>query len=137
MADAIIPFGHTGKFTIGTPQPGAKLLQAILTVPPNSSTVTGHGNLTQAINPPPDANTAFSGVVHVVGLPPGQPKQIYALHGVPVPPALLKSYIMHLVIWLDGVWGTKGTATYTYIDTQHHIHEVKDAPVTVHWLLQE
>jgi hypothetical protein len=77
-------------------------------------------------------------VVHVAGgLPPAPPKQVYALHGIPVPPALLKGYIMSVSIVLDGIWGTKGTATYSYIDTDHCIHEVKDAPVTVQWLLQE
>jgi hypothetical protein len=138
MADAIIPFGHTGRFIIGAQQPGGQLLQALLRVAPNSSTVTGTGSLTQTINPPPpNSDTAFHGVVHVLGMPPGQAKQIYALHGVPVPAGFLKAYIMTLVICLDGVWGTKGTATYTWMDVHHHIHEVKDVPVAVHWLLQE
>jgi hypothetical protein len=138
MADEIIPFGHTGKFTIGTPKPGAVLLQAILTVPPNSSTVNGHGTLTQATNPPLHGNTAFHGVVHSLGVGPA--KQIYSLQGVPTPPAGITTYVVHLSIVLDGIWGTKGKATYTWFDNTRpgpHFHEVKDADVTVHWLLQE
>jgi hypothetical protein len=137
MADDIVPFGHTGKFTIGTPRPGALLLQAVLTVPPNSSIVTGHGHLTQAIDPPPGGNTAFHGVVHSLGFGPA--KQVYSLQGVPVPPSPLVTYVSHLSIVLDGIWGTKGKATYIYFKAlpQHGYHEVKDADVTVQWLLQE
>jgi Domain of unknown function (DUF1842) len=136
----IFPFNHTGVFTIGTGQPGAVTLKAILTVPHNSSTVSGHGTLTQATNPPLHSNTAFHGVVHALGLGPA--KQVYALTGIPVPPALATTYVMHLSIVLDGIWGTKGTATYSYLVGHHPpghppVHEVKDAPVTVQWLLQE
>ena len=46
----IFPFNHTGVFTIGTGQPGAVTLKTILTVPHNSSIVSGHGTLTQATN---------------------------------------------------------------------------------------
>jgi hypothetical protein len=136
----IFPFNHTGIFTIGTGQPGAVTLKAILTVPHNSSIVSGHGTLTQATNPPLHSNTAFHGVVHTLGLGPA--KQIYALTGVPVPPALATTYVMQLSIVLDGAWGTKGTATYSYLVGHHPpelppIREIKDAPVTVQWLLQE
>jgi hypothetical protein len=133
MADAIIPFGHTGKFTITTGI-GGVLLQAVLTVPPNSSSVSGHGTLSQAVNPPWSGNTHFTGVVHALGLGPA--KQIFALHGTPVPPSWLVSYVPSAVIVLDGIWGTKGKATYIYFH-DHGFHEVKDADVTVHWLLQE
>ena len=34
------PFQHTGVFTIGTHNPGAPTLQAVLSVPANSSIVT-------------------------------------------------------------------------------------------------
>src|SRR5580692_242462 len=136
----IFPFNHTGVFTIGTGQPGAMTLKAILSVPHNSSTVSGHGTLTQATNPPLHSNTAFHGVVHALGVGPA--KQVYALSGVPMPPALAATYVMHLSIVLDGIWGTKGTATYSYLVGHHPpelppIREVKDAPVTVQWLLQE
>ena len=83
MADPslIFPFNHTGIFTIGTGQPGAVTLKAILTVPHNSSIVSGHGTLSQATNPPLQGNTSFHGVVHALGLGPA--KQIYALTGDP------------------------------------------------------
>jgi Domain of unknown function (DUF1842) len=139
----IFPFNHTGVFTIGTGQPGAVTLKAILTVPHNSSIVSGHGTLTQAIAPPGlQGHTAFHGVVHTLGFGPLPPKQIYSLTGVPVPPALATTYVMQLFIVLDGVWGTKGTATYSYLVGHHPpelppIREIADAPVTVQWLLQE
>ena len=125
---------HTGAFYIGTHAPGAQTLQAILTMPTDSSTVTGHGMLTQAINPPLHANNAFHGVVHAVGTPPPA-KQIFALQGTAVPPLLGAPHVTQLVIVLDGIWGTKGTATYTYV-TGAAFHEIKEVPVTVNWLLQ-
>jgi hypothetical protein len=138
----IFPFNHTGVFTIGTGQPGAPTLKVILSVPYNSSIVSGHGTLTQATNPPLQGNTSFSGVVHTLGFGPPPPKQIYSLTGVPVPPAMATTYVMQLFIVLDGVWGTKGTATYSYLVGHHPpelppIREVVDVPVTVQWLLQE
>ena len=77
------PFsGHHGHFVIGTGQPGAQRLDAHLTVPENSSTVTGTGLLTQAINPPLHANNAFHGLVHVLVFG-GSTTQVYSLHGRP------------------------------------------------------
>jgi len=136
MADPTVtfPFNHTGVFTIGTAKPGAVMLKAILSVPYNSSTVSGHGGLTQATNPPLNINNAFHGVVHSLGLGPA--KQIYALQGVAVPPLPGAPHVTQLSIELDGIWGTKGMATYTYV-TGAVFHEVKDVPVAVQWLLQE
>jgi hypothetical protein len=45
-------------------------------------------------------------------------------------------HVTQLVIVLDGIWGSKGTATYTYV-TGSVFHEITDVPVTVQWLLQE
>jgi len=132
MAD-FHPIQHAGLFTITTGAAGAQTLQAVLSVPSGSSTVSGHGHLTQATNPVLDANTAFQGVVHATGL--GKAEQIYALTGHAVPPLLGAPHVTQLLIVLDGVWGTKGTATYTYV-TGSTFHEVKDVPVTVKWLLQ-
>ena len=129
----IFPFNHTGVFTIGTGQPGAVTLNAFLTVPNNSSIVSGHGTLSQAIDPPLQGNTSFSGVVYSLGF--GAAKQIYALVGTPT---LLgqTTYVTSLFIVLDGDWGTKGTATYTYLKNGVP-HVVADVPVKVQWLLQE
>jgi hypothetical protein len=136
MTDVTIPFpfSHTGVFDIGTHAPGAPTLQAVLSVPADSSTVSGHGTLTQATNPPLHANNAFTGVVHVLGFGPAV--QVYALHGTAVPPLLGAPHVTQLSIALEGVWGTKGTASYTYV-TGAAFHEVRDAPVKVRWLLQE
>jgi hypothetical protein len=137
-SDIEFPFNHTGEFTIGTGLAGAPTLKAILSVPRNSSTVTGHGSLTQAINPPLHANTTFHGLVtqEVFG---GQSHQMYSLHGVPSPPRVGATYVTQLSITLDGIWGKAGKASYSY----HHggvdapIHHVQNVPVKVRWLLQE
>ena len=138
--DLLFPFNHTGIFTIGGGKPGAITLKAILTVPHNASTVSGHGTLSQATNPPLSGNTAFHGVVHALGVGPA--KQVWSLHGVPQPPHIAATYVMQLSIVLDGIWGTKGVATYSYLVGTHPpelppIREVTDAPVAVQWLLQE
>lgn len=135
MADTTYPpFSNTGVFTITTGMAGAQTLQAILSVPRGSSTVSGHGKLTQATNPPLDANNAFTGVVHAVGTPKAM--QMYALQGTAIPPLLGAPHITQLLITTEGIWGTKGTASYTYV-TGAVFHEVKDVPVTVQWLLQD
>jgi len=130
----IILFKHVGDFRIGTGLAGAKSLHAILTVPDKSSMVHGTGLLTQAVNPPLRIESHLSGVVHATGVGPA--KQIFALHGSPIPPGLLGTPVItdHLIV-LDGVWGTKGTATYAYW-IGSTFEEVKDVPVTVNWLLQ-
>lgn len=130
----IFPFSHTGSFKIGAGNPGAQLLQALLSVPHNSSTVTGHGTLSQATNPPLHLNNAFHGVVHALG--GGSAKQIYALQGSAVPPLLGAPHVTQLIIFLNGIWGANGTASYSYI-VGSQFHNVNDVPVHVQWLLQE
>ena len=78
-------------------------------------------------------------MVHALGLGPA--KQVYGLTGVPVLPALATTYVMQLSIVLDGIWGTKGTATFSFLLGHHPpelppIREIAQAPVTVQWLLQ-
>ncbi len=132
MAD-IHPLQQAGVFTITTGAPGAQTLLAVLTVPQNSSSVSGHGTLTQATNPPLHANNAFSGVVHALGL--GKAQQVYSLTGSAVPPLLGAPHVTQLLIVLDGIWGTSGKATYTYV-IGSSFHTVTDVPVHVQWLLQ-
>jgi hypothetical protein len=129
------PLNHTGSFRIGTGLPGAPTLSAILTVPQNSSNVTGHGVLSQAINPPLHANNAFHGVVHVLAFG-GDVTQIYALQGAAVPPLLGAPHVTQLLITLKGIWSREGTATYTYV-VGSAFHQVKDVPVSVTWLLRQ
>jgi hypothetical protein len=130
-----MPFNHTGHFIIGTGAPGAPTLNALLSVPGHSSTVTGHGLLSQAINPPLHANNAFTGVVHALGATTPA-HQIYALHGTAVPPLLGAPHVTQLLVTLKGIWGETGEATYTYI-VGATFHEVRNVPVKVQWLLQE
>jgi len=130
----VLPFNHTGVFNIGTGAPGAPALSAVLSVPQNSSTVTGHGLLTQAINPPLNANNAFHGVVHVLAFG-GSITQVYSVQGSAVPPLYGAPHVIQLAITLDGIWGKEGKATYTYVNNEV-IREIKDVPVKVQWLLQ-
>ena len=128
------PIAHVGHFSIGTGAPGAQLLNAILSSPPNSNIVTGHGDSTQTTSPVLSANTAFSGVYHVLVFG-SQTTQVFSLHGTALPPLLGAPHVTQLAITLDGLWGKKGTATYSYI-LGSELHVVKDVPVTVEWLLQ-
>lgn len=134
-SDIEFPFNHTGEFTIGTGLAGAQTLKAMLSVPRNSSTVTGHGVLTQAINPPLHATTAFHGLVtqEVFG---GQSHQMYSLQGVPSPPRVGATYVSQLSITLDGIWGKTGKASYSYLHggVDAPIHHVQNVPVKVRWL---
>jgi hypothetical protein len=129
-----IVFNHTGDFRIGTGMAGAKHLQAILSVPGDTSMVHGTGILGQAVNPPLMIKSHLDGVVHALGAGPA--KQVFALHGSPIPKGLLGTpVITDVLIVLDGVWGSKGTATYSYW-IGSTFEEVKDVPVAVKWLLQ-
>jgi hypothetical protein len=129
------PLGHVGHFLIGTGQPGALSLNAVLTVPQSSSTVTGTGVLTQETNPPLNATTHFHGLVTVLVFG-GSTKQVYSLSGAPQ--LIGAAFVINLHITLDGIWGTEGKATYIYTrGGQTSAIEVKDVPVKVRWLLQE
>jgi hypothetical protein len=134
-SNPIHPFYHTGDFTIGTPGlPGGQLLRAILSVPQGSSNVSGYGLLTQATHPSLHFESAFRGSVHALGLKEGH--QVYAAQGTAVPPLPGAPHVTELLIQLDHVWGTNGKASYTYV-IGDKFHQVKDAEVSVKWLLQE
>jgi hypothetical protein len=129
-----IVFNHTGDFRIGTGLAGAKHLQAILSVPDDTSSVHGTGILGQAVNPPLLIKSHLDGVVHALGAGPA--KQVFALQGSPIPSGLVGTpVITDLLIVLDGIWGSKGTATYSYW-IGSTFEEMKDVPVEVKWLLQ-
>jgi Domain of unknown function (DUF1842) len=132
----IFPLGHVGHFMIGTGAPGAPSLSVFLTVLHNSSTVTGCGLLINpSTHPELHANNAFHGVVHVLVFG-GSTTQVYSLQGTAVPSLLGAPHVTHLLITLKGIWGTEGSATYTYVQGDR-FHEVKEVPVRVRWLLQE
>lgn len=132
MADTPKAVLHTGLFNIGTGLPGAPHLQAVLTVLPASSIVLGHGLLGQATNPPLHIASVFHGVVHALGF--GTAHQVFALNGSAADPRLIGApHVTQLLITLDGIWGNKGTATYTYVNGSD-FHEIKEVPVSVEWL---
>lgn len=138
MAESNIafPLNHTGDFKIGTGAPGAPLLRPVLTVPQNSSRVSGQGWFTQPVNPPLRFDNAFTGIVSVLTLPPAPARQVYSLQGSAIPPLLGAPHVTHLMITLEGIWGTKGTASYQYV-IGSTFHDVNNVPVSVVWLLQE
>lgn len=128
------PLNQTGIFTITTGAAGAPTVRAVLTVPAGTSIVNGTGDLSQAVNPPPHAPTAFTGVVHATGL--GSTQQLFSLQGHAIPPRLGATYISQLAIALDGIWASKGTASFmVYNDTPNPM-VVTNALVSVEWLAQ-
>ncbi len=133
-----IPFNHTGQFTIGTGMPGAPTLKALLSVPNNVNAVSGHGTLTQAVNPPLNANSSFHGIV-TVDVFGAKVTQYFSLQGTALPPRVGATYVNHLSITLDGLWGKEGKASYSYVHggVNAPIHYVENVPVKVVWLLQE
>jgi hypothetical protein len=130
------PFDHTGRFVISSLAPGAPVLSAILSVPHDSDRVSGHGRLSQAVNPPLQIDSHFSGTVTVLGLHPGQIHQVYALQGTAPGHLLGAPHVTQLVIALNVIWGKEGKAQYTYVQGNTS-HEFKDVPVRVTWLLGE
>lgn len=129
------PLNHVGVFTISTGAAGAPTLEVVITVPQNSSTATGTGRLTQATNPPLNVMTAFHGQVHATGL--GTTEQLYALQGQALPPYIGATFVSQLSIALDGIWGTKGVASYIVYNDTPTPKIVDGAPVRVQWLLQQ
>jgi hypothetical protein len=84
------------------------------------------------------APTAFHGLV-TVEVFGAQSTQIYSLQGTASPPRPGAWYVNQLSIRLKGIWGTDGTASYSYIHGGVHEppHVVDNVPVKVRWLLQE
>jgi Domain of unknown function (DUF1842) len=117
------------NFMIGTGAPGAQRLTASLLVQENSRTVTGKGELTQAIAPPLHANNAFHGLKDQLVLGDSV-MDTYSLQGAPSPPRLGAPHVTHLLIKVHKNLNKGGRATYTYVIGDKS-HEVKDVPVTL------
>ncbi len=130
MADMKEENFKLGLFNIGTHMAGAPQLTARLTVQIETSTCDGRGELDQAVSPPLHIVSSFNGQVHVLG--GGKAHQVFALRGNPLAPLTGAPVISDLFISLDGIWGIKGTASYTYL-MGSEIREIRDAPVAVNW----
>src|SRR4051794_16614599 len=112
MSDIVI-LPESGIFTITTGLPGAPRLKVWLSAEPKQGYAVGHAVFTQAVHPDPSFQSALAGNVYAGGL--GKAHQYYVLHGSALPQPLLGApYITNLLIVLDGIWGTKGTACYSY-----------------------
>jgi len=60
-----------GKWTIGEPKPGAKLVHLQVIVDVVNKRITGTATLTQAVNPPLDHPFQVSGLYHDITIPGG------------------------------------------------------------------
>ena len=123
---------YAGLFTITTGAAGAPTLRVM--VMGADDMAEGIGRLTQATHPPLNAPTAFHGVVHALGL--GKAEQIFALHGQAIPPRPGATTVPDLLITLDGIWGSKGVATYSVYDDTPHMKSFKNVPVKVEWFMK-
>jgi hypothetical protein len=155
MADEIVVPGHIGQFhitggSIGWPPRAGigpvmptRVLDVTLYAQNGSNTVTGEGTLVQT--PPGQtssyARTHFQGTFLVRNYGVGKAFQIFSLNGTPVSRVLGAPFISHLIIDLKALWGNEGTATYTIetsgVEQPAHELTVKDANVTVKWLVKE
>ncbi len=132
---SIEEFPRTGRFTIGTGAAGAPHVRATLNV--IGSAVGGPASFSQPVSPPLGFVSEMKGHVHVI-VSGADVRQIHALEGTPIfPPDLAAPFILSMVIVLDGIWGTKGTASYTYVTSDKQHVKVENQPVKVQWLLAD
>ena len=122
-------------YEIAGDKPGAPLFKVHLSVYTPAKTVTGHGQITQAINPPLDIATKLDGSytymtvmprnVHILITAAGYP----ILHWPPwggVGPVIPPNVELRMVLEED--WKS-GTANYKYVDDNSNWHEIEGAPV--------
>lgn len=123
------------SYEVGGTMPGAPLFKINLSVYTPDETVSGMGQITQAVNPPLDIGTRLHGqytymcvmpqschiLVTATGYPPIQWPQ-----GGGIGPVIPANVDLRMVLTDD--WKT-GTANYKYLDASGTWHEIKDAPV--------
>jgi hypothetical protein len=155
MADEIVVPEHIGQChitggSIGWP-PRAGIGPVMptrvlnLTIFAYSSSGAATAESTLVVTPPGQPSsyirTYFQGTVLVRSHGVGKAIQIFSFHGTPVSRLLGAPFVSHLVVDLKGVWGKEGTATYTVenggVEQPAHELTVKDANVTVKWLVKE
>jgi hypothetical protein len=120
-----------GQFTIGGTKPGEPTLKGMLLVA-GSGDVVGAAVFSWAVSPPQRFAVTLSGQTHATGL--GTAKQLYALHGHAFPAMAGASNIPMLSIVLDGIWGKKGTASFTVWNDTPDIKTFENLSIAVNWL---
>jgi len=130
MSLDVLPLPKTGFFHIGTNAISGPLVTAHLTV--TGDTVTGVADFSQPVSPPIRFCNDMKGSVHTIVFGKDV-HQVYSLQGLQA--AGSAYWISSMVITLDGIWGTKGTASYTYITPDKKHVSVESQPVTVTWPL--
>lgn len=120
-----------GQFTIGGTKPGEPTLKGMLLVA-GTGDVVGAAVFSWTVSPPQMFAVTLSGQTHATGL--GTAKQLYALHGRAFPALVGASNIPMLSIALDGIWGKKGTASFTVWNDTPDIKTFENLPIAVDWL---
>ena len=120
---------------IGGDKPGAPLFMVKFLVYTPGRTLSGIGDITQAVNPPVDVNTNLHGDYsymcvmpkncHLLVIATGYPIIKWPHHGG-IGPVLQPNVHLRMVLTED--WKT-GTATYQYVTPDGKWHEVENAPV--------
>jgi hypothetical protein len=110
-----------GSWEIGTMLPGAPLLTIHLALAAPSGTVTGLGQITQAINPPLDITSRLDGDYTYLTVMPDASHILVTVTGYPVlnmPPGggigPVVAPNLNLRMVLDSDW-QRGTATFSYL----------------------
>lgn len=123
------------SYEIGGDKPGAPLFKVNFSVYTPEETVSGIGQITQAINPPLDIGTRLHGQYtymcvmpkncHILITATGYPITKWP-HGGGIGPVILPNAELRMVVTED--WKS-GTANYKYCDSNGEWHEITDAPV--------
>ena len=122
------------NYQIGGGIPGGVTANLHLLVNTVSHQVTGYGDISQAIMPPPDFDTHLTGSYSILTLPPAPEQIVVTAIGYPVlqwpphggiGPVLMPNARLHMLLSKD--WKT-GTATFDYFENGKW-NELKNAPV--------
>jgi Domain of unknown function (DUF1842) len=120
-----------GSWEIGNlGMPGAPILTVDLMFYAPMSTVTGHGRLSQAVNPPLEVDSRLSGNYTYMTVMPQSTHVLITLTGYPntkwVGPVLEPNMEVRMVLEAD--WHT-GTATYSYRSGDGEWSLIESVPV--------
>lgn len=123
------------SYVIGTQQPGAPRFTVHLLVNAPTETVTGQGEITQAVNPPLNLQTRLQGSYTYMTVMPSNTHILVTATGYPIidwpehggiGPVIPPNVDLRMVLTDD--WRT-GTANYRYMDAQGNWNSVNNVPV--------
>ncbi len=124
-------------YEIGGDMPGAPLFKVSLTVYTPGKSVSGHGVITQATNPPLKVETKLQGDftymtvmpknVHILVVATGYPI-LHWSHHAGIGPVIGPNVNLRMVLTED--WKS-GTANYQYLDANGNWVNIENAPVKI------